>query len=110
MNTNLVVRALSALANESRLAIFRVLVVAGHEGMAAGDIAQQLSMSPSGLSFHLKDLSHAELVSARQEGRYIFYSAKLDAMSELIEFLTENCCAGEACPASATAKGMSKAC
>lgn len=101
MNTNLVVRALSALAHESRLAIFRVLVVAGPEGMAAGDIAQQLGISPSSLSFHLKDLSHADLVSARQEGRYVFYSANFDAMTGLIGFLTKNCCEGGICSVSA---------
>ncbi len=97
MNSNTVVRALGALAHESRLAIFRALVVAGPEGLAAGDIAQQLGVSPSGLSFHLKDLSHAGLVNARQDGRFIFYSANFDAMSGLIGFLTENCCEGGTC-------------
>ena len=97
MDSNLVVRALSALAHESRLAIFRSLVVAGPEGMAAGEIAQQLELSPSSLSFHLKDLAHAELVKARQEGRFIFYSANFDAMNGLVGFLTENCCAGVDC-------------
>ena len=97
MDSKLVVRALGALAHESRLAIFRTLVVAGREGMAAGDIAQQVGLAPSSLSFHLKDLSHAELVSARQEGRYVFYTANFEAMSSLIGFLTENCCAGAPC-------------
>ena len=97
MKSNTVVRALGALAHESRLAIFRALVVAGPDGLAAGDIAQQLGVSPSGLSFHLKDLSHAGLVDARQDGRYIFYSANFDAMSGLIGFLTENCCEGGTC-------------
>ena len=100
MNSNLVVRALSALAHESRLAIFRALVVAGPNGLAAGEIAQKLGLSPSSLSFHLKDLSHAEMVKARQEGRFIFYAANFDAMTGLISFLTENCCAGETCTAS----------
>lgn len=100
MDSNLVVRALSALAHESRLAIFRVLVVAGPEGMAAGEIGQQLGLSPSSLSFHLKDLSHAELVKPRQEGRFVIYTANFDAMTGLIGFLTENCCAGTSCPAS----------
>jgi DNA-binding transcriptional ArsR family regulator len=68
MDSNLVVRALSALAHDSRLAIFRALVVPGPEGMAAGEIAQRLGISPSSLSFHLKDLSHAELVKPRQAG------------------------------------------
>jgi DNA-binding transcriptional ArsR family regulator len=97
MESNLVVRALGALAHESRLAIFRSLVVAGPEGLPAGEIAQQLSLSPSGLSFHLKDLTHAGLINARQEGRFIYYSANFDAMNGLIGFLTENCCAGAAC-------------
>ena len=96
MDSNLVVRALGALAHESRLAIFRALVVAGPEGMAAGDIAQQVGLSPSSLSFHLKDLSHAGLVTGQQEGRFIYYSANFEAMSELVGFLTENCCAGSA--------------
>ncbi|MFM0159899.1 ArsR/SmtB family transcription factor [Paraburkholderia sediminicola] len=100
MDSNLVVRALGALAHESRLAIFRLLVVAGPDGMAAGEIAQQLGLSPSSLSFHLKDLSHAELVTPRQDGRFIIYSANFDAMTGLIAFLTENCCAGTPCVAS----------
>jgi ArsR family transcriptional regulator, arsenate/arsenite/antimonite-responsive transcriptional repressor len=100
MNSNLVVRALGALAHESRLAIFRALVVAGPQGMPAGEIAQQLGLAPSGLSFHLKDLTHAELVTPRQEGRYVIYTANFDAMTGLIAFLTENCCAGMGCAAS----------
>ncbi|MFM0245117.1 ArsR/SmtB family transcription factor [Paraburkholderia sediminicola] len=100
MDSNLVLRALGALAHESRLAIFRLLVVAGPDGMAAGEIAQQLGLSPSSLSFHLKDLSHAELVTPRQDGRFIIYSANFDAMTGLIAFLTENCCAGTPCAAS----------
>ncbi|RKT21294.1 DNA-binding transcriptional ArsR family regulator [Paraburkholderia sp. RAU2J] len=103
MDSNLVVRALSALAHESRLAIFRLLVVAGPDGMAAGEIAQQLGLSPSGLSFHLKDLSHAELVKPRQDGRFVIYTANFDAMTGLIGFLTENCCDGAACAASGLA-------
>ncbi|MFM0079112.1 metalloregulator ArsR/SmtB family transcription factor [Paraburkholderia sediminicola] len=100
MDSNRVVRALGALAHESRLAIFRLLVIAGPDGMAAGEIAQQLALSPSSLSFHLKDLSHAELVTPRQDGRFIIYSANFDAMTGLIGFLTENCCAGAPCAAS----------
>ncbi|ACD21466.1 ArsR/SmtB family transcription factor [Paraburkholderia phytofirmans] len=99
MNSNLVVRALGALAHESRLAIFRLLVVAGKDGVAAGEIAQQLGLSPSSLSFHLKDLTHAELVTPRQDGRFVIYSANFDSMTDLIGFLTENCCAGATCAA-----------
>jgi DNA-binding transcriptional ArsR family regulator len=100
MDSNLVVRALGALAHESRLAIFRLLVVAGPDGMPAGEIAQQLGLSPSSLSFHIKDLSHAELVTPRQSGRFVIYTANFDAMTGLIGFLTENCCAGAPCAAS----------
>jgi ArsR family transcriptional regulator, arsenate/arsenite/antimonite-responsive transcriptional repressor len=100
MDTINAVRALGALAHESRLAIFRTLVVAGPEGVAAGEIAQQLGISPSSLSFHLKDLTHAELVSPRQEGRFVIYTANFGAMTSLIGFLTENCCAGAPCAAS----------
>ena len=106
MDSNLVVRALGALAHESRLAIFRALVVAGPDGMAAGEIAQQLGLAPSSLSFHLKDLSHAELVKSRQDGRFVIYTANFDAMTNLVGFLTENCCAGAGCAAS----GLPNAC
>ncbi|SAL74888.1 ArsR family transcriptional regulator [Caballeronia peredens] len=109
MDSNLVVRALGALAHESRLAVFRTLVVAGPDGMAAGEIAQQLGIAPSSLSFHLKDLSHAALVTARQEGRYVFYSANFEAMNGLIGFLTENCCAGAPCAASGPSNGCTGA-
>lgn len=97
MDSILVVRALGALAHDSRLAIFRALVVAGPEGMAAGEIAQRLGVAPSSLSFHLKDLSHADLVKSRQDGRFVIYTANFDAMTNLIDFLTENCCAGTSC-------------
>jgi DNA-binding transcriptional ArsR family regulator len=100
MDSHLVVRALSALAHESRLAIFRALVVAGPGGMSAGEIAQNLGLSPSSLSFHLKDLSHAEMVTARHDGRFIFYAANFSAVTGLIGFLTKNCCAGNPCAAS----------
>jgi ArsR family transcriptional regulator len=100
MDSDLAVRALGALAHDSRLAIFRTLVVAGPEGMAAGEIAQQLGLAPSSLSFHLKDLSHAGLVKSRQEGRFVIYTANFEAMTGLIGFLTENCCAGATCAAS----------
>lgn len=91
------VRALSALGHESRLAIFRLLVQAGPEGLAAGVIARQLDLAPSALSFHLKDLTHAELVESRSSGRYVIYSALYPAMSALVSYLTENCCAGVPC-------------
>ena len=97
MKSNTVVLALGALAHESRLAIFRALVVAGPDGLAAGDIAQQLGVSPSSMSFHLKELTHAQLVTVRREGRSMIYSANFDAMNALVGFLTENCCGGNVC-------------
>jgi DNA-binding transcriptional ArsR family regulator len=92
MENSVVVRALAALAQESRLAVFRLLVQAGPTGVAAGEIAAELKLPPATLSFHLKELSHANLVVARQEGRFIFYSANFEQMGELVGFLTENCC------------------
>jgi DNA-binding transcriptional ArsR family regulator len=96
MDSNLVIRALGALAHESRLAVFRLLVQAGHE-IPAGEIAGALSITPQALSFHLKDLVHADLIEPRYEGRRIFYRAKYPTMTGLIEFLTDNCCVGAPC-------------
>jgi DNA-binding transcriptional ArsR family regulator len=97
MDTRTALPALAALAQESRLAVFRLLVQAGPAGMAASRIAAQLDIAPSSLSFHLKELSHAGLLSARQDGRFVIYSANIDAMNGLIGFLTENCCGGVPC-------------
>ena len=91
------VQRLAALAQENRLTVFRLLVQAGPVGMAAGRIAEALSLAPATLSFHLKELTHAGLVQARQEGRFIFYFADFAAMNDLITILTENCCGGEPC-------------
>ena len=91
------VQRLAALAQENRLTVFRLLVEAGPAGMAAGRIAEALGLAPATLSFHLKELTHAGLVQARQEGRFIFYSADFAAMNDLIATLTENCCGGEPC-------------
>jgi DNA-binding transcriptional ArsR family regulator len=90
--------ALAALAQGSRLAVFRLLVQHGPSGMAAGEIAAQLKLAPATLSFHLKELAHAGLVTARQEGRFVFYAADFAAMNELIAFLTENCCSVDCGP------------
>lgn len=90
------IKALAALAQESRLAIFRLLVECGPAGLPVGKIGAQLGIAPATLSFHLKELSHADLVTARQEGRFIFYSAHFGTMNGLLAFLTENCCAGNA--------------
>lgn len=90
------VEALAALAQESRLAIFRLLVQAGQEGVAAGAIGEQLGIPPATLSFHLKNLSHAKLIDSRTEGRYVIYRANYNEMDKLIAYLTEHCCAGDA--------------
>ncbi len=99
METNQAVRALGALAQASRLGIFRLLVEAGPVGMAAGQIAEQLGIAPSSLSFHMKELTHAELVTVEQRGRFMIYAANYAQMNALMGFLTENCCAGQACAA-----------
>lgn len=97
------VAALAALAQESRLATYRLLVQAGPAGLAASRIADALGMPPSSLSFHLKELAHAQLVAARQEGRFVIYAARFDRMDALLGFLTENCCGGTPCaPAGST--------
>ena len=94
MKSEQVVKALAALAQPTRLAIYRLLVEAGQAGMAAGLIAERLSVSPATLSFHFKTLSHAELIASRQEGRFIFYSANFAVMNGMLDYLTENCCGG----------------
>ena len=89
--------ALTGLAQETRLAVFRLLVEQGPEGMAAGALAERLGLANATLSFHLKELSHAGLVIARQAGRFIYYSANFATTSELVAYLTENCCRGKTC-------------
>lgn len=88
------VAALAALAQETRLSIYRVLVEAGPEGMSAGRIGETLDVPPATLSFHLKELSRAGLVSSRPEGRYIYYAADFPHMAALMSYLTQNCCRG----------------
>ncbi|MDP1862516.1 MAG: helix-turn-helix domain-containing protein [Thiobacillus sp.] len=97
METNAAVLALSALAQTSRLAVFRALVQAGPAGLAAGRIAEVTGIPPSSLSFHLKELTHAVLAHARQDGRFVIYTAQFDTMDALLGFLTENCCGGNPC-------------
>jgi DNA-binding transcriptional ArsR family regulator len=87
--------ALTALAQESRLRVFRLLVPAGSEGMSAGEIAERLDLPPATLTFHLKELSHAGLVESRREGRSIIYSLRCDGMRELLNFLAKDCCKGQ---------------
>ena len=95
MKTKDAVRALAALAQETRLTIFRLLIEAGPSGLAAGEIGAAAGVAPTNLSFHLKALSHAGLVQSRQDGRYIYYSAQYEHMRGLVAFLTENCCAAD---------------
>jgi DNA-binding transcriptional ArsR family regulator len=90
-----VVKALSALAQPTRLAIYRALVAAGPEGMAAGEAAAKLKVSPATMSFHFKTLSHAGLIESRQEGRFVYYSANFAVMNGMVAYLTENCCGGD---------------
>jgi ArsR family transcriptional regulator, arsenate/arsenite/antimonite-responsive transcriptional repressor len=97
METKQVIAALAALAQESRLGIFRLLVQKGPEGLAASKIAEELGIPPSSLSFHLKELSHADLIVARQDGRFIIYAANFTTMNTLMQFLTESCCGGNPC-------------
>jgi len=107
MDTKAVLAALSALAQESRLAVFRLLIQAGPSGLAASKIAEHLDIAPSSLSFHLKELTHAGLLVPKQDGRFVIYSANVDVMNGLIGFLTENCCGGVPCgSASAVACGV----
>lgn len=97
MESNTAVNALAALAQDTRLAVYRQLVQAGPDGLAAGAIAEALSLPPATLSFHLKTLSHAGLLRMRAEGRSKIYQADFDAMNALLGYLTENCCAGAGC-------------
>lgn len=94
MKSKQAISALSALAHDGRLAAFRLLIKAGPEGMAAGDIAARLKMPPSSLSTNLLLLSNADLVVSRRDGRSIVYRANYDAMRDLLGFLIEDCCNG----------------
>lgn len=100
---------LAALGHESRLAIFRLLVEAGPEGVNASAIGEQLGMAPATLSFHLAHLSRVGLIDGQREGRFIHYSTNYGTMDELIAFLTRNCCQGKAClPKTATCDTIDK--
>lgn len=99
MKTTDAIQSLAALAQATRLDIFRLLVQKGPEGLAATAIAEKIGIPNATLSFHIKGLTQAGLVQARQEGRFIYYAASYQAMNALVGFLTENCCAGEDCGA-----------
>lgn len=109
MKTNDVVTLLSSLAHPIRLDIFRMLVVAGEEGVAAGAIAEEVGVAPSSLSFHLKELSYAGMIHSRQEGRFVVYTAAYETMGELISFLSANCCDGKPCAVPLPVKAISRA-
>lgn len=97
METKDAIAILAGIAQESRLNIFRALVQAGPGGMIASKIADELAIPPSSLSFHLKELTHADLVTSQQNGRFITYAANFGTMNALLAFLTENCCGGNPC-------------
>jgi DNA-binding transcriptional ArsR family regulator len=97
METTEAVQALGALAQGSRLSIFRLLVQAGSEGIAAGSIGEKLDLPPATLSFHLAGLTRAGLARSRQAGRFVIYSADFEGMGRLLAYLTEDCCGGKAC-------------
>lgn len=92
MKTSRTIDALGALAQETRLALFKLLVQRGPQGLSAGLIAEKLRVPPSSLSFHLQQLVHAGLITQRRASRQLFYAADFKAMNELIAYLTENCC------------------
>jgi len=104
METTSALIALGALAQETRLGVYRVLVEAGPTGLSVGEIAASVKSSPATLSFHLKELSHAGLIVARQDGRYIYYAANYAQMNDLLGFLSENCCARDCGPDARTCK------
>jgi ArsR family transcriptional regulator, arsenate/arsenite/antimonite-responsive transcriptional repressor len=97
MNESNVVRALAALAQPVRLQVFRRLVVAGEQGATPGALAEALGVPSSSLSFHLKELAHAGLVSQERASRHLIYRAAFDRMNELLAYLTLNCCNGAPC-------------
>jgi DNA-binding transcriptional ArsR family regulator len=102
------VRALGALAQDTRLAIYRMLVQKGPEGLPAGTIATRLDLPAPTLSFHLKELANAALIEPRQQGRFVYYSANYDQMNGLLAFLSENCCQGACAPGLPPARKLSR--
>ncbi|HET8870079.1 MAG TPA: metalloregulator ArsR/SmtB family transcription factor [Aquabacterium sp.] len=108
-----VVKSLAALAQPVRLRVFRALVVAGPGGLTPGALAEQLEVPATSLSFHLKELMHAQLVTQEREGRHLIYRARFDHMNSLLGYLTEHCCQGQSCdasPSSSTGKRGPRAC
>ena len=97
MDANSVIKALAALAQEHRLAVYRLLVQAGPEGLSAGILADRIGVAPSSMSFHLAQLANAGLLMQRRQSRSIIYSADFDVMNSVMGYLTENCCGGLSC-------------
>ncbi|WP_250454178.1 helix-turn-helix domain-containing protein [Caballeronia sp. ATUFL_M2_KS44] len=97
MEENDVIRALSALAHALRLRVFRLLVVAGPSGLTPGALAEQLDVPNATLSFHLKELMHAGLITQERDGRSLIYRTSFEQMNALLGFLTDNCCQGQPC-------------
>jgi ArsR family transcriptional regulator len=97
MESTTVIKALAALAQSSRLEVFRSLVVAGETGLTPGALSETLGVAPNTLSFHLKELVHADLVTQERVGRNLVYRAQYDRMNAVLAYLTQNCCQGQAC-------------
>ena len=97
MESTAVIKALAALAQSSRLEVFRSLVVAGEAGLTPGALSESLGVAPNTLSFHLKELVHADLVTQERVGRNLVYRAQYDRMNAVLAYLTQNCCQGQAC-------------
>jgi DNA-binding transcriptional ArsR family regulator len=109
MDPSEVVTALAALAQPVRLQVFRALVVSGQAGLTPGTMAEALDIPPNTLSFHLKELAHAGLVTQERASRHIIYRAAFDRMNALLGYLTENCCAGAACAVNTTGAAACRA-
>lgn len=97
MNDSDIVCALSALAQEVRLRLFRALVVSGPQGLTPGALAAQFEVAPNTLSFHLKELTHSGLVNQERQGRHLIYRVSFDQMNQVLAYLTQNCCQGQTC-------------
>lgn len=105
-----VIQSLAALAQPVRLRVFRALVVAGPAGLTPGALTEQLGVPATSLSFHLKELTHAGLISQERDGRHLIYRAAFNHMNSLLGYLTEHCCQGQACSATDLPTASSRAC
>ena len=110
MNENQAVSALGALAHAQRLRVFRALVVAGPEGLTPSVLADELDVARNALSFHLKELAHASLVTVEQQGRNLIYRADFSQMNGLLGYLTEHCCQGSTCEVTASDSSSCASC